>query len=75
MYISLHHNHDRSFKGNQSYTRQKGEVSVRDDDTTYIYKNMSRKSIKEFKTDYKQACRGNFKMVGSYPQYSIDYCN
>ena len=75
MYISLYSNFDRKFKGNQSYIHARGEVMVRDDDTTYIYKNMSRKDLKQFKKDYAETGKGNFKMTGSYPNYHIEYDN
>ena len=75
MYISLYSNFDRKFKGNQSYTHARGVVTVRDDDTTYIYKNMSRKDLKQFKKDYAETGKGNFKMTGAYPNYYIQYNN
>jgi hypothetical protein len=75
MYISLYTNFDRSFKGNQNFNRQRGEVIVRDDDTTYIYKNMSKSNLKEFKNDYKETVKGNFVMLGCYPYYHINYTN
>lgn len=75
MYISLYANFSRKFRGNQNYMRARGEVTVRDDDTTYIYSNMSRKNIMVFKRDYKSVLNGNFVMTGSYPNYYIDYKN
>ncbi|GEM_PF-3862645 len=74
MYTSLHANFDRSFRGNQNFTRARGEVTVHEDDTTYIYTHMSRVGIKEFKNDYKSAASdkgGIVKFTGSYPHY---YC-
>jgi hypothetical protein len=75
MYISLSYNFDRKFSGNQSYQLARGEVSVRDDDTTYIYKEMNRTGAKDFKRDYRAAVesRGVFaKISGSYPYYACD---
>lgn len=75
MYISLFSNYDRKFRGNQNYQHSRGEVAVLDDDTTYIYNNMSNKNIKKFKKDYKEVVKGNFRMTGTYPRYTIEYCN
>lgn len=75
MYISLYSNFSRSFKGNQNYTLDKNEVIVRDDDTLYIYQNMNKKQLKEFKKDYAETVKGIFKITGRYPHYFVEYNN
>jgi hypothetical protein len=75
MYISLSYNFDRKFRGNQNYELANGEISVRDDDTTYIYKEINRADAKQFKRDYKDAAESRgvtAKISGSYPYYSCD---
>jgi hypothetical protein len=75
MYISLSYNFDRKFRGNQNYELESGEISVRDDDTTYIYKEINRADAKELKRGYRAAVesRGVFaKISGSYPYYTCD---
>ena len=63
-----------TFKGNQQYTMQRNQYSVREDDTTTVYKKNAQQTMPEVKQILKMhaKCKGGIvELTGAYPYYRL----
>lgn len=71
----IHHSVVTTFRGNQSYTLAHNEYSVREDDTTTIYKKDTKQTMPEVKRILKRYAGekgGVVTLEGSFPRYYLD---
>jgi len=67
--------HVRTARAGQDSTRQRGEIAVYQDGSTYFYHRAYLRSIKDFKSWVYDAFGRNdrdIKIVGRFPEYSVE---